>query len=82
MDHRVHVLSFFLDSLPREHREFLTRAGVDAIPPLLSRGSRFLFLLEGAPEGRFPFLTEGHGGVASGVIEVGVTPDSLASGSP
>lgn len=81
VDHRVHLLSFPPDSVAPEHRAFLEGASLVGIPPLLTRGSRFLLLLEGAPEGRYPFISQGHGGIAHGVIEVGVPPDSLASGS-
>lgn len=82
VDHRVHVLDFPSDSLPQELRSFVEGAGLRAIPPLLSRGSRFVILLEDAPEGRYPFLSSGHGGSARGVIEVTEARDSLAPGPP
>jgi len=80
VDHRVHNLSFPADSISREARDFLTSTAQESIPPLLHRGNRFILRLVGAPLGRFPFLSEGHGGTAYGVIEVVSPTDSLATG--
>ena len=76
VDHRVHTLSFVADSLPQEIRTFLEATGQMASPPLVSRGSRFILRLQNAPIGRYLFVSEGHGGVARGVVEVGSPPES------
>ena len=76
VDHRVHTLRFLQDSISSEGWDFLVSTGQDAGPPLLSSGSRFLVRLDGAPPGRYLFLSQGHGGEALGVIELGLTPDS------
>lgn len=72
VDHRVHTLEFVTDSLAREVREFLEATGQIDSPPLVSRGNRFILNLKNAPVGRYFFLSEGHGGTARGVIEVGL----------
>ncbi len=79
VDHRVHVVTFPGDSLLSDPRAYLERTGQAGSPPLVFRGSSFLLRLEGAPRGRYPFLSEGHGGVMGGVIEVGM---DRASGLP
>lgn len=71
VDHRVHRVVFDEDSLEAEVMEFLAGAGVTSSPPLTEKGSRFLLRLEGAPRGRYPFVSYGHGGAARGVIQVG-----------
>ncbi len=70
VDHRVHVVRFLPDSLEVPQREWLDRSGQGTSPPLVYRGSRFLFRLEEAPPGAYPFLAEGHGGRMAGVILV------------
>jgi plastocyanin len=80
VDHRVHTVWFPSDSLSPQAMAFLTSTEQLESPPLLQRGSRFVLVLEDAPPGRYPFITQGHGGRASGVIEVGVSVDSLARG--
>lgn len=70
VDHRIHTVVFPRDSLTAESFRFLAESGTEASPPLPARGSRFLLRLEGAPPGRYPFLSQAHGGVAHGVIEV------------
>ena len=80
VDHRVHTLSFPGDSLSPEIRAFLTSTGQESVPPLLYRGNRFILRLTDAPQGRIHFLSQGHGGIAYGVIEVGIPSDSLVSG--
>jgi plastocyanin len=77
VDHRVHTVVFPPDSLTCQARSFLEETGQGASPPLVSRGSRFVLRLEGAPSGRYPFVSEGHGGTAKGVVVVGLQPDSL-----
>jgi hypothetical protein len=80
VDHRVHTLTFSLDSLTLEMRAYLESTGQTSSPPLVSRGSRFIVIFQDAPAGRYPFITEGHGGTARGVIEVGLpeVPDSTS----
>lgn len=80
VDHRVHVVSFPPDSLSPEGAAFIDSTDQGMSPPLLHRGSRFILWLEGAPPGRYPFVSQGHGGIAHGVIEVGLGGDSLAFG--
>jgi plastocyanin len=71
VDHRVHTVSFPADSLSPEVRLFLSESGQRSSPPLVSRGSRFILNLQNAPPGRYPFVSEGHGGRAGGVVQVG-----------
>ena len=71
VDHRVHTLTFLLDSLSWEGRRFLEESGQISSPPLVSRGSRFILNLQDAPPGRYPFVSEGHGGRAEGLVQVG-----------
>jgi plastocyanin len=80
VDHRVHTVSFLQDSLSIEGIDFLTSVGRMASLPLISRGSRFLVLLEAAPHGRYPFVSQGHGGRAYGVIDVSPRQDTVAQG--
>jgi len=80
VDHRVHTIEFPLDSLSSDGAAFLTSTEQAGSPPLLYRGSRFILLLEGAPPGRYPFVSEGHGGTARGAILVTLQLDSLDSG--
>jgi len=76
VDHRVHTLEFISDSLTPEVHAFLESTGQIASPPLVSRGSRFILRLQNAPLGRYLYVSEGHGGVARGVIEVGFPLDT------
>jgi plastocyanin len=69
-DHRVHTLTFPADSLAPEVHSFLVATGQLEIPPLVSRGTRFVLHLLDAPPGRYPFVSEGHGGLAHGVVLV------------
>ena len=75
VDHRIHRVEFPRDSLNVRAFEFLASNGSEASPPLPARGSRFILRLKGAPPGRYPFFSHGHGGRAHGVIEV--TEDSV-----
>ena len=81
VDHRVHTVSFIADSLSPAVLSFLESTGQLASPPLVTRGSRFIVRLQNAPSGRYFFLTEGHGGTATGLVEVGPPsqPDSTQS---
>jgi hypothetical protein len=74
-------VTFPPDSLTPEVRAFLESTGQTNSPPLVFRGSRFIVKLENAPNGRYPFVSEGHGGIARGVVEVGlpVPPDTTES---
>jgi len=76
VDHRVHTVTFLLDRLSPEVRDFLTRTGQDRSPPLARRGARFRVSLRGAPPGRYPFVARAHGGAAEGVLEVGAPTGS------
>jgi plastocyanin len=78
VDHRVHTVAFIADSLTVEVQAYLESTGQMASPPLVSRGSRFLLRLQNAPLGRYFYVSEGHGGVAQGVVEVGVPPDPVS----
>lgn len=79
VDHRVHTVSFVTDSLTATAREFLdTQAALSSLP-LVTRGSTFLVLLDGAPAGSYPFVSEGHGGHALGRILV-TSPEDSAQG--
>lgn len=73
-DGRVHEVRFLLDSLPAKARTFLVRSRQDASPPLLSRGSRFVVMWDGAPAGRYPFIVEGNSGSARGLVIVRSVP--------
>jgi plastocyanin len=82
VDHRVHNVSFIADSLTLEVHAFLESTGQMASPPLVSRGSRFILRLQNAPSGRYLFRSEGHGGVALGVVQVGFQPQAGAVQNP
>lgn len=79
VDHRVHTVEFLADSLTVEVREFLESSGQIASPPLVTRGSRFVLRLQNAPVGLYFFMSEGHGGTAFGVVEVGIPADPDSS---
>ncbi len=70
VDHRVHFLRFPEDSVTAQAWAFLVETGQEQSPPLVERGARFVVTFEGAPPGRYPFLSRGGGGVLSGVITV------------
>lgn len=72
VDHRAHTVAFLSDSLSTEGLAFLEGTGQLSVPPLVTQGSHFLLRLEDAPRGRYPFVSEGHGGTAYGAIEVGL----------
>ena len=82
VDHRVHTLEFSSDSLDGEVLDFLDSTGQLASPPLVFRGSRFILRLQNAPPGRYLFLSEGHGGGARGLIEVGLPLEADSSHIP
>lgn len=70
VDGRVHTVSFPEDSLPLPAALFLERTSQTRSPPLVDRGSRFVVTFEGAPRGRYPFLSRGPGGEAWGTLVV------------
>jgi hypothetical protein len=69
-DRYVRVVSFVLDELAPEQASFLRSTGQDRSPPLVELDSRFLVSFEGAPPGRYPFVVEGSGAPARGVVSV------------
>lgn len=71
VDRRVHSITFMEDSLTPSARRFLEEKGQLSSPPLVERGSRFVVDFLGAPPGRYPYLSHGHGESARGVIVVG-----------
>ena len=79
VDHRVHTVEFLSDSLTVEVRGFLESSGQMASPPLVARGARFVLRLQNAPRGLYFFKSEGHGGTALGVVEVGIPADADSS---
>jgi plastocyanin len=70
LDWRVHEIRFESDSLPPEARAFLERTDQVASHPLLTKDERFVLSFEGAPDGRYPFVVEGNGAPARGVVVV------------
>jgi len=80
VDHRVHTVAFAPDSLSEESRAFLGSTGQLASQPLVSRGSRFIVRFQDAPPGRYPFVSNGHGGTAWGVVEIGLPPTDTLEG--
>jgi plastocyanin len=80
VDHRVHTVTFLLDSLAPEVRSFLENSGQTASPVLVEQGSRFVVRLGDAPPGRYIFVSEGHGGRARGSVEVGLSPEGERPG--
>ena len=79
VDHRGHTLTFVADSLTLEVHAFLEATGQMASPPLVSLGNRFIVRLQNAPHGRYLYVSEGHGGVAWGVVEVGPPSETDSS---
>lgn len=59
-DRRPHAVTFTVDALSPAVREFLDRTGQLRGPPLVSEGSVWVVLLEGAPPGRYPFHCRSH----------------------
>jgi len=69
-DWRVHEVRFEVDSLPEAGRSFLENSGQTASPPLVNLDQRFVVTFAGAPEARYPFVVEGNGAAARGVVVV------------
>ena len=70
VDRRVHTVTFLQDSLSPQAAAFLTETNQMQSPPLLEQGSRFVISFREAPPGRYHFVSEGHGGTASGIIVI------------
>jgi plastocyanin len=70
LDWWVHEVRFEADSLAPEARAFLERTDQMASPPLLNKDERFVLSFAGAPEARYPFVVEGNGAPARGVVVV------------
>ena len=70
-DWRIHEVRFLLDSVPGEARSFLEETDQVASPPLVQKDARFVVSFRDAPEGRYPFMVEGHGSSVHGVVVVG-----------
>jgi hypothetical protein len=67
----VRTVRFELDSLAAEARAWVGAEGIEASPPLLARGARWVLLFDEAPTGRYPFRVEGPAEPARGVLVVG-----------
>ncbi len=70
LDWWVHEIRFEADSLTPEARAFMERTDQMASHPLVTKDERFVLSFEGAPEGRYPFVVEGNGAPARGVVVV------------
>ncbi len=70
VDGRVHTVRFPLDSLSARTADFLRRTDQLESPPLLDRDARYVLTFEDAPGGRYPFVSDGGGGSAGGVVVV------------
>jgi plastocyanin len=73
-DGRIHEVHFELDSLAAAARAFLQESDQASSPPLVNRDSRFVVRFDQAPPGRYPFLVEGNGAPAHGVVVVRPKP--------
>jgi len=73
-DGRIHEVHFELDSLDEAARTFLVGSDQGASPPLVDRDSRFVVWFGGAPPGRYPYLVQGNGASAHGVVVVHPKP--------
>jgi hypothetical protein len=69
-DWRVHEVRFLSDSLDAPARAFLEGTDQLASPPLVDRDARFVVFFGDAPPGRYPFVVEGNGSPAHGVVVV------------
>jgi plastocyanin len=59
-DRRPHAVSFVVEQLEVDVREFLERTGQLRGPPLVNEGATWVVLLEGAPPGRYPYHCRSH----------------------
>ncbi len=69
-DARVYGVRFLLAEMNSAQRDFLSEGGQGASPPLVEEGARFVVSLQGAPEGRYPFIVEGQGDPGEGEIRL------------
>jgi hypothetical protein len=69
-DWRVHEVRFEADSLSGPPLEFLHDTDQMESPPLVNRDARYVVSFAGAPEARYPFVVEGNGKPACGVVVV------------
>jgi len=70
LDHRLHSLSFLVDSLSSEMVSFLSETKQLAPVPLMTQGDCLELRFNGAPSGRYSFVSRGYGGLAYGEIIV------------
>jgi plastocyanin len=69
-DHRVHAISFHLDSVSAQAADFLRKSGQEGSPPMVVPESRFVVTFADAPPGRYPFVVVGNGEQGHGEIRV------------
>jgi len=69
-DRRIQTFRFLPEGAPEGAMGFLERTGQVGSPPLSEVGNAWIVSLEGAPEGGYPFLVEGHGDPVQGVVDV------------
>ena len=70
LDHRVHSLSFVIDSLSLEMESFLSETGQLILAPVMIRGGCVDLDFGGAPPGDYVFLSRSHGDPVYGKIVV------------
>jgi hypothetical protein len=70
LDWWVHEIRFEADSLTPGARDFMDGTDQMASPPLVTKDQRFVLSFAGAPEARYPFVVEGNGAPARGVVVV------------
>jgi len=66
----VHQVRFERDSLDAARLAFLVQSDQVGSPPLVDRDARFVVSFSDAPEGRYPYVVEGNGTSARGVVVV------------
>jgi len=69
-DRRIQTFRFLAEGAPEGAMAFLERTGQVGSPPLADVASAWIVSLEGAPEGEYPFLVEGHGDPVRGVVDI------------
>lgn len=73
-DGRLHHVRFDTAAMSPELVQWLVEGGRVVGPPLLSRDSRWVVDLSGAPDGIYPFRLEGNGSPGGGVVDVNREP--------
>lgn len=68
-DRRTHALTFTVDALSPDVREFLDGTGQLRGPPLVNEGSTWVVVLEDAPAGRYPFYCRSHDAAGEIVVQ-------------